>query len=279
MIKEDGVVMFVLVNFANEAYKKTQKVNSLSGKIFGKFDAVHAYSSEDIEPEYYEKHRTIFENPRGCGLWLWKPYLIYKELNLLAENDYLFYSDSGAFFVANPKGIIKSMGDDPIWLYGLPLIEKQFTKQLVFEALNCDCKDYSETNQFSATFIVIRNCEYSRNFVKKWLSLCENEKLLSDKYDGEKNPDCFVAHREDQSILSLLAKKEHIRMHKDPTQYGKLPEKYRNDGWLFKKAITDDKYGMILVHHRTPDVNIKTSLRQLLCGVLPRKIGVSLIRR
>lgn len=58
------------------------------------------------------------------------------------EGDILFYRDSGIFFIVNVEQIIKSMANEYIWLYGLPLLEKQFTKPPVFRLINCDHDDY-----------------------------------------------------------------------------------------------------------------------------------------
>ena len=265
----------VLINFANEKYRKTQKFNSWTAKYIAKFDEVIEFSPEKIPDNFIKDNQHIFDEPRGCGLWLWKPYFIDYELNRMNEGDVLFYSDSGAFFIGNVEQIIKSMANEDIWLYGLPLIEEQFTKPSVFGLMNCDNDDYKKTNQFSGTFMMFRNSCVSRTFVKEWLNYCRDFELLSPE-NGTGNP--FISHREDQSILSILAKKHHITMHRDPSQYGVLPEKYKTKGRVFLPVKSDDTYKAILVHHRTKDLSPKIVMNQVLCAVLPRRVGLKFIK-
>ena len=268
--------MKVLINFADDKYKKTQKFNSWTGRKIARFDKIICYSPEDIDNVFKQENNKVFTYKRGYGLWLWKPYLIKKTMDSLKDGDYLFYSDSGAFFIKSIDCLINSMGDDDIWLYGLPLIEKQFTKQDAFELMDCIGTEYSDTNQFSGTFVLLKVGNTSRKFVKEWLEYCKNEKIISP---NESDTDSIlISHREDQSILSLLAKKNKLTIHKDPTQYGKIPEKYRGINRIFIPLSTEDKYGVILIHHRTSNVNFVVCIKQFLCGVLPRCIGLTLIK-
>ena len=215
--------MKVLINFANEKYRKTQKFNSWTGKHIAKFDNIIEFSPEDIDSDFFNKNSKILSTKRGAGLWLWKPYFVNKVLNELKDGDYLFYSDSGAFFIRGISALIQSMGQDEIWLYGLPLKECQFTQREVFETMNAVDNCFKETNQFSATFLLLKVGDKSRAFVKEWLNLCCKYELIAARDTDQ--IDSFIAHREDQSILSILAKKYNIKMHLDPSQYGKLPEK------------------------------------------------------
>lgn len=268
--------MKVLINYADEAYRKTQKFNTITGKIICGFDKVIEYSPEDIDNEFYEQNVDILSRKRGNGLWLWKPYFIYKTMLTLDDGDYLFYCDSGAFFIKRIDGLIKSMNNEDIWLYGLPLIEKQFTKPELFAYMDCNDNKYKETNQFSGTFMLFKISDKSKKFVKEWLEYCKTPGLLSPETIC--NSEGFIAHREDQSIISLLAKKYNITMHKDPSQYGKLPEKYKSNDRIFKKIKSDDRYGPVLIHHRTPKVKFSVCLRQVLCAVLPYKVGIRLVK-
>ncbi|MGM8138970.1 hypothetical protein [Enterococcus italicus] len=264
----------VLINFADENYKKAQKFNSFTGKYIAHFDEIKEFSPKDIDVEFIKKNQSIFSYQRGFGLWIWKPYLINKVLDELDDGDILFYSDSGSFFIKKIDSLIKSMNEDDIWLYGLPLIEKEYTKPYTFKHMICESTKYRDTNQFSGTFAMFRVTEKSRNFVKEWLSFCEEEEVIS--------PDEGIGyiHREDQSILSLLAKKNNLNMHTDPSQYGNIPEKYYQEGRIFKKIMSDnDRYKAVLVHHRTGNMKFSVCARQYLCAVLPRNVGLCLISK
>jgi len=271
--------MRVLVNYADKKYSKTQKFNSFTGRYRGDVDRVIQYSPDDIDVEFRNKYHHIFEHSRGNGLWLWKPYLIRKTLLTLEEGDILFYSDSGSFFIRSIKYIEKRMGQDDIWISGLPLIEKQYTKKDAFLLMNCLSGDYVETNQASGTFLMFRKSSRSMKFVEEWLEYCCDIRILGPQKSvlGEED-DLFIQHREDQSVLSLLAKKYGLVRHQDPSQYGRFPEKYNKPGRIYKVETITKEYPVIIVHHRTPNVELNTTLRQLLCIILPKKIAIKFMK-
>lgn len=265
----------VLVNYADEKYQDTQEICSRTGKIIGRFDEVISYTPNDIDSDFKSKYKNILKVKRGGGLWLWKPYVIKKALGKLNDGDYLFYCDSGAFFVRSIKPIIQTMDQD-IWVTNLPLIEHQWTKPSCITYLELDMPEYTETNQIQASFILIRKSKYSVRFVDEWLKLCCDYDLISpeDNIDKSEEFPKFIAHREDQSLFSLLCKKEGILPHKDPSQFGRYPEGYKQTGYLFRIPVhTEDRYEPILVLHRHRSFSIKPFLKNFLLACAPQKIS------
>ena len=59
--------MKVLINYANDVYKKAQDWNSWTGKHIAGFDKVYAFSPNDIDKTYYETHKDILSVQRGNG--------------------------------------------------------------------------------------------------------------------------------------------------------------------------------------------------------------------
>lgn len=88
----------VLINFAQNIWYNAQKLNSSTGIKYGGFSHVYQHSLDDIDPGYVEEHQHILSQQRGAGYWLWKPYIIYKNLIELRDDDVLLYCDSGARF-------------------------------------------------------------------------------------------------------------------------------------------------------------------------------------
>lgn len=272
--------MDILINFADEGYRKAQKLNTWSGKYLAKFDNVLEYGPNDIDEIFKKENKEIFEHERGNGLWIWKPYFILKTLSKLNEGDHLFYSDSGTFFIRNINHIKKVMDESDIWVSKLPLVEKQFTKIDSFILMNCEHDAYKDTNQISGTFIMLRKSEKSIQFVKEWLNYCKDIRILGPQENvmGKLNDSSFIAHREDQSVLSLLSKKWSLKIYNDPSQYGKLPEKYKSEGRIFLPSKSVSEYPVVIIHHRTPNANIKVCVKQLMCGILPRSLSKKIIR-
>jgi hypothetical protein len=81
--------------------------------------------------------------------------------------------------------------------------------------------------------MLIRKTLKSEQFFKEYLKYSSNELNITDKYsDSIKQSYCFIEHRHDQSIFSLLYKKYNYKTFKDPSQLGKYPNGYSDD--LFK---------------------------------------------
>lgn len=247
--------MKILVNYADAAYRKAQTWNTWTGKHIGGFDRVVEFSPKDIDDEYRTAHREIFNIKRGNGCWLWKPYIIRKTLEQCQDGDVIFYCDSGAFFVKKIDQLIVSMRpDEKIWVSDNPLLESCFTKPICFEKMGCDTKEIRESNQIQATYFMLVCCAETRAFVEEWLHYCESYELMSPEGGlllKEQRENRFVAHREDQSILSLLCKRKGIRSHRDPSQRGKIPETFYNPYYAYRVPNhVDDKYGTVIFLHK-----------------------------
>ena len=263
--------MKILVNYANDKYKGAQRLNTWTGKHIAKFDKIYSFGPDDIDDGYRKQHSDILDNPRGNGLWLWKPYFIKRVLDGCNEGDYVFYVDSGAFFIRNADVIVRSFREgENIWVSDNPLLESCFTKSVCFEALDCEGKKYSGTNQIQATYVFFRCCGESRAFVNEWLSFCERPELMEPA--GSLNisqgvGSGFVAHREDQSILSLLCKKQGIEPHRDPSQRGKWPETFYNPHYAYKVPVHGDTYKSFVFLHKSAKAGVKDIVKTLLINM------------
>lgn len=269
-----------LISYADSNYKKAQKLLSRSAKMAG-FDNIIEYGPDDIPSDFRKLHQDIFAYKRGDGLWLWKPYLIKATLDNLANGDILFYCDSGAFFIRKPDAILNKLKDQDIWVSALPLKEKQFTKKECFELMGCSDSYYHESVQISGTFIAFKKTSFVMAFVSEWLAWCSQIRIIAPVDDYENELDCFIAHREDQSVLSILCKKHGLRAWSDPSQYGRLPEKYHNPSYemdYYGGIPGYQDYPICIIHHRKGNAKLTVILRQLVCAILPREVGIKLIR-
>ena len=263
--------MKVLINYANDAYKKAQNWNSWTGKHIAGFDKVYSFSPSDIDKNYYEGHKDILSEKRGNGLWLWKPYFIDKVLSECSDGDIVFYADSGAFFVKKIDKLISSLRkNEKIWVSDCPLLESCFTKPICFEKMDCDEKT-KNSNQIQATYLMLICCDETRSFIGEWLHYCEDYDLMSPEGGlslNEKRGTQFVAHREDQSILSLLCKKKGIKAHKDPSQRGKCPETFYSPNYSYQvPEDKEDNYGTVLFLHKAKNPSIWVCIKLFLITI------------
>ncbi|GHT01447.1 hypothetical protein FACS189421_14090 [Bacteroidia bacterium] len=95
--------------YANNAYKKQQRINSWTAKHIGKVDKVYSFSPEDIDADFYNRNKNILSQSRGNGLWLWKPYFIDKVMKELNDGDIICYADSGIAYLKNIAGMIDKL--------------------------------------------------------------------------------------------------------------------------------------------------------------------------
>lgn len=272
--------MRIFITFGDEKFQKSRDFAAKMAKIFGGFDRVITYTPADIDRSFYDAHKDIFAIKRGFGLWLWKPYFVYKALTEVCQDgDCLFYQDGGAFLIRNIKYVEKAMGSDDFWVSCVPLCEWQFTKKDAFELLDCHGDNYEKTPQIQGGFLYIRKNEKTVEIIKEWLTLCSDIRLLHPENIelNNENPKGFHGHREDQSILSLLCKKKGITPHQDPSQYSRFPEKYWRKGFEKMRNIPRGEYPPLLILHRTAKLRVSDILRQVILLFIPRFIGLRLI--
>ncbi|WP_378950774.1 hypothetical protein [Pelosinus sp. sgz500959] len=257
------------ITYSNELYSETREFCLKMARKMGRFDEVIRFTPEDIDPKFTTENSVILSVRNGNGLWLWKPYFIHKILCTIENGDVLVYCDAGSFFIKSSKYIIDSMSNEDIWVSDIPLIEKQFTNPSLFRIMNCDSDEYKETNQIQANFIAVRKSEVSMRFVKEWLNYCKQPACIVPEENVSVDGFQFMGHRSDQSILSLLSKKYGLHPHLDPTQYGRIPEKYYAKYRIFNKSEHNKEYSTLIILHRTKNVDKKVVLNQWLCSWLP----------
>lgn len=245
--------MLYVVNYANgEPYESYRRINSRTARWFGKADKVIEYSDANIPQSYKDKHKEIFAYKRGAGLWLWKPYLIHKALMSINEGDWLMYLDSGTTVINDIHKLIdftNSQGQE-VFLMEQPLLGRQFTKRECYELMGVEEKGENQ----ALGLLLLQRTENTVKFVEEWLHACENEELLSPNHfhpEIEEFPDYF-AHREDQSILSLLRVKHNLPIYRDCSDYGVMPWQYRGAGqWTYNpKEYPECKYPTIILCNR-----------------------------
>lgn len=245
--------MKIAINYADDKFKNQQGYNTKTAYRKGKVDLVIEYTPKDLDIDFKTKYDHILSQKRGGGYWLWKPYIILKTLAKVNEGDYVIYCDSGAFYTDKVDKLIEAMKkyNDDLMAFELPLIEKQWTKKETFQLMDCNDELYLEDNQILATYFVIRKSNYTIDFFNKYFEYCKDERILTDYMDKDNQYKCFIEHRHDQSIFSLLCKKEGIVPYRDPSQYGDRPWDYAAYDRLvkYKKYLNSD-YPRIVMSQR-----------------------------
>ncbi len=202
------------INYADDNFKQEQKIALKTAAEYGEFDEIIGYAKSDIDADFYQQNKAILAQKRGSGYWLWKPYFICKTLEKMAAGDYLFYSDSGAFFIDSVDKLItqlEEIGQD-IVAYQQPYLESDWTKQELFINMDCNTDEYKNSLHIQAGFQLIKKTDFSVKFYQQLLKFSANEINITDKFDTNiKQADNFIRHRHDQSVFSLQYKKHKLK--------------------------------------------------------------------
>lgn len=261
--------MILAINYADDKFKATQKFNTKCALKFGA-DKVREYSPEDLSAEFRENNKEILTCSRGGGYWLWKPYVIKDALSRVNEGDYVVYTDSGSAFINKIEYLIKAMshvGTD-VMAFSITHLEKYYTKRDAFILMDCDAPEYYDTPQICGTYIILKKTEFSCRFIEKYLHYASDTRIITDDENvmGKDNYEGFVDNRHDQSVLSLLCKKEGIPPFRDPSEWGLNKEAFSGE------INARSTYPQMIESHRNPTLNKFYQLKyRRLCRMLKSK--------
>jgi len=192
---------------------------------FNVFDKIIGLTEKDLnnDTEFFNKHHTFIENnSRGYGYWLWKSYIVKKQLEVMNDNDILVYADAGCVMNVNGKQRLLEYFEMVNNNYGIlsfemDHLEKTWTKMDIFQHL--DGYKYLETGQLIATIFIIKKCKHSVDLVNKWYDNCCIYNLIDDSSSQLNNDVSFIENRHDQSIWSIIRKKYGSIIINDETYY------------------------------------------------------------
>jgi hypothetical protein len=230
--------MIYLINYGNEPYSKMQKFQSYTAKRFGVFDKIIEFSDKDVAKDsgFFNANKKILSIKKGNGLFLWKPYIIFKTLQTLNQDDFLIYCDVDTIFLDSILPLIGLMDKEnkDIIVFDSPNKEYQYTKYNLCLELGLTDKAITETRQRYASYSVWRKTDFSLFFAKEWLDTCCQYDLICDDVTayhpifGKE----FIHNLQDQSIFSLLSKKYQIESFRDPSNWGNgLIKEYNNSNY------------------------------------------------
>lgn len=279
------------INYADRAFHSAQKYNTQTAYKKGRFDKVFEYSPENINKEFLEKNQSCFvEGDHRIGKFgLWRPLIIVDALNKIEIGDYLFYCDSGAYYVNSIDYLIEEMEQnrDEIMIFDIPFIEKQWTKRDIFVYLKCDNKKYTDSNQRMSTAFLLKKGKKSMEFFNEYMKIAtEAPFLFTDENNilGKNNYENFIDNRHNQSVLSVLSKKYNLNSYMDPSEYGKRPNIYLGlYGDVFKDMFPncqfniikhENKYPQIILSHRKGKVTFKVRMMGWIRSNFPAKAFV-----
>lgn len=215
---------FHLTSYATAKYRHRQLVLGASALANGVVETAVSWNPRKLDVAGFTRMAPgISLAERGSGFWAWKPFIILKALESIAEGETVLYCDTGRKY----PYILLNTPLDPFvsWLEEhkqdiMPGISipwngpmSVWTKHDAFAGTGVDRETIRRAAPIQASFSLWRNKEATREFVREWLSWCLQRQLISDDPSicvKNEAPD-FKGHRHDQSLLNLCCLKHGIK--------------------------------------------------------------------
>lgn len=212
------------VTFGSQKFKNSLERIRVEATESNFFTHFHIFEPSNLPFFYKLKYRNLLKGSvKGFGYWIWKSHITKKVYSKLYEGDILVYVDAGCVINKNGyklfKEYIRLLGEENIsnLSFELEHIELQYTKKALINYLNLDYDDrIIQSPMLMAGVFMIKKCKESDSIVNLWHKLSHKLDLISDKISDDEHSS-FIAHRHDQSILSLVRKIYGTHLLKDTT--------------------------------------------------------------
>lgn len=224
-----------MISFATNDLLKSAKRLMRQAKESNFYDQVIIITPDNLSKENKDKINFFIKKgkKRGYGYWFWKPLILLDLFKKINNEEIVHYLDIG--FHINKmssqryKEYLNIINKRDKWLLAFqynkldnyftsevnfPVREEyKYTKGDVFQYFNCiNNKKITHTAQFSAGNFMLKKNKKSEEFLLNWKDVFEKKfELIDDTESVVRNFPDFVENRHDQSIFSILCKKNQIK--------------------------------------------------------------------
>jgi hypothetical protein len=184
------------------------------------FNTISSWNMKRLSgTDFARRNREVLAAPRGAGYWLWKPYIIDRQLAAMDDGDFVFYADvgqqTGSAFREPIFPLVALTSETPGRVFAMLMkrhLQRHWTKRDCFLAMDCDSPQYWDQPQIGATYLGFVASPATRRLVGQWLHHAQIDNNITDGANvrGLANLDGFQDHRHDQSILTNCIVKEGI---------------------------------------------------------------------
>lgn len=215
------------ISFASNEFKYIQSLNRIKNQasllLNDIFSEIIVYTEDDLKTlqnEWWLKNQKFIQNnKRGFGYWIWKPFLILKNLQQLDDDDILIYCDSGCELnhlgLSRLKDYIDITKENGNLKFNLENkhLEKIWCKQdllnyikIKFNLSDQKMLEIINTPQIMATVQFYKKSVLNMKMLNDYCDICQIYNLIDDSPSLLKNDKTFIEHRHDQAVHSLLSK-------------------------------------------------------------------------
>lgn len=208
-----------LCSFSSSSFQSALKRLQGQAEQTAWFNRIFCFTEKKLSDAFkIQFHNFLSEDIRGFGYWIWKPQILLQCLSIMDDGDILLYMDAGCHL--NKRGkkrflkYVHEVEDNPsgFLVFGSSKnsIERQYTKQdlLAYMGVKEDDPIY-DSGQIHATAFFVRKSDRTVEVIKYWRNIMINHiSLIDDSPSILPNAPDFVENRHDQSVFSILMKKE-----------------------------------------------------------------------
>lgn len=216
----------VYITFGGAPYDKTTRLIVEGGPIFGA-DEVRVYDDRWLLGQpFYKQNAWLWshQHRRGFGWYAWKPYIIWHALSSLSYGDVVLFTDADCFPIASLRPLFETCARDG----GVMLFASEghrhgdWCKRDCFIVMAQDEPRIYDAPAGVARFMLFQKGPWlATQFLMEWLAYCVNP--LANTFDKSVlgvEPPQFVEHRAEQAILTNLAYKHGIVLHREACEAG-----------------------------------------------------------
>jgi glutaredoxin-related protein len=206
------------ITFADGMCEKYVKASSNLRKMaieYDIFDSIQVYGLNDIKEDLeFKQHLPFLQNRRGFGYWIWKPYIIWKKLCSMPENDILVYLDSCCTLNLRGKprfmeyiDIVKLNDSGNMFIELESTIESWCKMDTIFRL---NAQSVQDKKEIVPGVIFTTNNEKNRNLFKSVFDIISSDyHLVDDTPSIIPNASTYNEHRHDQSIFSIVVRQQY----------------------------------------------------------------------
>ena len=203
----------IFVSYGNHRYEQSSLRIKAEAAATDWFDDVRVFSPGDLTAQFREDFAAVLSQPRGAGYWLWKLDLLEQAFCQCVNGDLVVYCDAGCSI--NPLASARfqvyvdrlAASDHGMISFQMGHCEEHYTTQECFDALGVPVgSDIRSSGQFAATVIIAKVCEQASAILREFRGLIQRDPLVITDHYNSHQLQCFIDHRHDQSIFSILRK-------------------------------------------------------------------------
>jgi len=229
----------VIATFSGRAYDPTTALLVERAPKLGA-DEVMVFDDRWLtEVGYVAANRWLYDaEPKfGFGYCSWKAFVVLSALDRIGDGDVVFYVDADTYPIGNPLSPLF----DACAERGMFLFEEQGCSNLRYTKADCMVAmglPIGDATIAAGRFSMWKKGPFlPRQILSEWWAYSVNPRcMLWDKSVVVPDQPEFARHTTEQSVLTNLARKYDIRLHRTPDQNGSMGL-YADDDALYLQVL------------------------------------------